>query len=1046
MLLILHGALIAALLRAATGQTPQLTLDECFDQYERGIYPHPEDCNKFMSCATTEPLDCPAGLHFNPINFVCDWPASAGCMKVTTSPPAPVSESATTAKSETLEPISEDKTTSSTSPERDAGTPEMSRESERPSGTITKSPSANSTQSTIALSTSMEPQTPTESKKFSESSTIIPSVQPSHTTPYAQTTPSRSTIDNQEGTSKLTTPSDTQKPTGSDKPSESFTTTPSSQTTASESENSLETTPKITPTESEQSTVKSTTPSDVQKSTEPEKSSEPSTTTPSTALPQTTPSSSEKPSEMSPKPTTIESEEGTFKLTTSSDTRESTDIDTPSRPATTTPSSQTTASESEKPSNTVPEQTPSESDQSTVKPTLPSDVQKSTEFEKSSEPGSTTPSTESKQTTPNDSKNLAESTLKTPSTEFEESTIKPSSPSDVQKSTKSEKPSESGSTTPLIEPKQTTPNESKSPAESTLKPPSTEFEESTIKPTTPSDGQKPTGSEKSSELVITTPTSQSPEITSSNSGTASDTTPKPKLSTASERGTPYKSDKPSMNESPRTTPGDPRKFQEVSETTSEPSPSDSDEKPSSPGKSPVSDKAETTPIVPQRPDTPSNTSPQPNQITETTPISPSGSNQLPPEPTHPSESKQPSESSLATKAPPCDPNNQSLCETLKPPLERPPPTQEPGEAVDLQSRFKQDDNREPLTEPPPAPEGYSLKNCLSQHKFGIYAHDSDPSKFYMCTKMRPLKLTCREGLEFDKESYGCNRPKVTTPMPPPDLRIRECLSKYHRGVFPHPTDCAKFYACSKIGPVEKMCPPGLNFNPNKMVCDWPSKHCVSPAAKTRDLILRSMKRDNIFPDLVDRCPDKLAEVAFPSGGQVDLGKSLTPSQALQPPSIYWEADKRSFYTLCMVDPDASRSEEPSQWNHWMVGNIPGNKISQGQPLAEYLPPCPQQNSPPHRYTYMIYKQPSRLHFQEPRIPANSFQNRIGFNLRNFTQKYQLGQPIAGNYFKCSWDNSVPQTLQRIMFQPPKYSMTIIRPGYRSKYSNSYSYSYSFKSG
>lgn len=206
-----------------------------------------------------------------------------------------------------------------------------------------------------------------------------------------------------------------------------------------------------------------------------------------------------------------------------------------------------------------------------------------------------------------------------------------------------------------------------------------------------------------------------------------------------------------------------------------------------------------------------------------------------------------------------------------------------------------------------------------------------------------------------------------------------------------------------------------------------------------------MKADKIVPDIVDRCPEKLAEVAFPSGGQAGLGNEITPSQALSPPSIYWEADKKAFYTVCMVDPDAPKGKESKfkEWNHWTVGNIPGNNIKQGQPLVEYLPPCPQRNSPPHRYTYMVYKQPSRINFNEPRIPANSFQNRDGFSMRNFAEKYQLGQPIAGNYFKCRWDRSVPNIFQRIQNKPPQFSM-MFGPPRGMSHSNSYSYSYSFK--
>nr|AEE61444.1 unknown [Dendroctonus ponderosae] len=232
----------------------------------------------------------------------------------------------------------------------------------------------------------------------------------------------------------------------------------------------------------------------------------------------------------------------------------------------------------------------------------------------------------------------------------------------------------------------------------------------------------------------------------------------------------------------------------------------------------------------------------------------------------------------------------------------------------------------------------------------------------------------------------------------------------------------------------------------KLVCDWPSKFCVSPGAKTRDKIFQAMKSDKIAPDVVDRCPEKLAEVAFPSGGQVDLGKELTPSQTLTPPSIYWEADKKSLYTLCMVDPDAPRTKEsnkPNQWNHWTVGNIPGNQIARGQPLVEYLPPCPAKNSPPHRYTYMVYKQPARINFKEPRVAANSFQHRDGFSLRSFAQKYQLGNPIAGNFFKCRWDRSVPMIFQRLQVQPPPFRM-VIRPGVSQSNVHSYSYSFSFR--
>lgn len=49
------------------------------------------------------------------------------------------------------------------------------------------------------------------------------------------------------------------------------------------------------------------------------------------------------------------------------------------------------------------------------------------------------------------------------------------------------------------------------------------------------------------------------------------------------------------------------------------------------------------------------------------------------------------------------------------------------------------------------------------------------------------------------------------------------------------------------------------------------------------------------------------------------------------PSVKWEADPNSFYTLLMTDPDAPSRANPEfrEWHHWLVVNIPGNKISEG---------------------------------------------------------------------------------------------------------------------
>ncbi|GFU97805.1 chitin-binding type-2 domain-containing protein [Trichonephila clavipes] len=46
-----------------------------------GLFPDPEDCNKYYQCSQWEPVHktCDSGLHFNPIKMLCDWAGRAGC-------------------------------------------------------------------------------------------------------------------------------------------------------------------------------------------------------------------------------------------------------------------------------------------------------------------------------------------------------------------------------------------------------------------------------------------------------------------------------------------------------------------------------------------------------------------------------------------------------------------------------------------------------------------------------------------------------------------------------------------------------------------------------------------------------------------------------------------------------------------------------------------------------------------------------------------------------------------------------------------------------
>lgn len=54
---------------------------------------------------------------------------------------------------------------------------------------------------------------------------------------------------------------------------------------------------------------------------------------------------------------------------------------------------------------------------------------------------------------------------------------------------------------------------------------------------------------------------------------------------------------------------------------------------------------------------------------------------------------------------------------------------------------------------------------------------------------------------------------------------KEVISHFqcpHESIFEHPHDCTKFIQCAHSGLYVQSCGPGTLFNPNLLVCDWPT--------------------------------------------------------------------------------------------------------------------------------------------------------------------------------------------------------------------------------
>lgn len=102
------------------------------------------------------------------------------------------------------------------------------------------------------------------------------------------------------------------------------------------------------------------------------------------------------------------------------------------------------------------------------------------------------------------------------------------------------------------------------------------------------------------------------------------------------------------------------------------------------------------------------------------------------------------------------------------------------------------------------------------------------------------------------------------------------------------------------------------------------------------------------------------------------------------PTVTWESKPNTFYTLIMSDPDAPSRADPKfgEWNHWLVVNIPGNNISEGEVRSEYIGAGPPKDTGLHRYVFVVLEQQRKLSFADvPTLKSNSAKGRNNQNTK-----------------------------------------------------------------
>ncbi|XP_072846619.2 large ribosomal subunit protein mL38 isoform X2 [Pogona vitticeps] len=149
---------------------------------------------------------------------------------------------------------------------------------------------------------------------------------------------------------------------------------------------------------------------------------------------------------------------------------------------------------------------------------------------------------------------------------------------------------------------------------------------------------------------------------------------------------------------------------------------------------------------------------------------------------------------------------------------------------------------------------------------------------------------------------------------------------------------------------------------------------------------------------------------------VYCGNLITPTEALNPPEVSFEADEGSLWTLLLTNLDGHLRDTNLEYVHWLVANIPGNRIEEGEEICHYFPAFPAKGTGYHRYVFLLFKQDQQIDFTEdvrPK-PCHSL-NMRSFKTFDFYKKHQSDMTPAGlAFFQCHWDDSVTKIFHQVL--------------------------------
>ena len=213
--------------------------------------------------------------------------------------------------------------------------------------------------------------------------------------------------------------------------------------------------------------------------------------------------------------------------------------------------------------------------------------------------------------------------------------------------------------------------------------------------------------------------------------------------------------------------------------------------------------------------------------------------------------------------------------------------------------------------------------------------------------------------------------------------------------------------------------------------------CQRPGRPSQASLDELWTSTGTVPDKLNQVPDSPLYIRF-GDIRVTPNMTLDTSQIQKKPTLKWNADPNALYTLLIEDNDID-NEPPMKYAHWLVTNIPGDDVCNGEEVATWLPSfsfnigADAQIGQPgvtNRHLVLIYKQKGRIDDISGQTGCNPGlldAPRI-IDHDKLQADYDLEGPVAGNFYRIGYSEGWTQYYACYFTKCMGFPLPMVIPG------------------